>query len=312
MNRSVGYPLCFFLGGLIYSVLPQDAAKADPQKFYFCESSNNFFPYVQTCAGSWRVIDPKAMAAVTAPPPAPAQIPLPEPATSTAASPPEPVPQRIVAFPKGMAPPPPASPANAYTPVLQPAVLQQAAPAAPVPTPPVKGPVVFAYGDNPTIVCAVSQLCDVALQPGEKINHVTLGDPDHWKVDQASEGNAPNETQHLIIQPSTTDLETSMIVLTRLRTYHVRLESHAKDYMLQVTFSYPEAAAAAGAKPAEEAGAGDDGLVKVGNVTYVKGREPKMLVTRAAQDEPPQPEPAPRPEVAAQAPAGPVVPIGPQ
>lgn len=166
-----------------------------------------------------------------------------------------------------------------------------------------KGPTVFVYGaaDTPTIVCAVSQICDMALQPGEKINHIILGDPDHWKVEPAEEGGAGVETQHLIIRPTSPDLDTSMIVLTRTRSYHVRLQSHRRDYMLQVAFSYPGAEIAqAVTSHAAVAQDSDDGFVKVGDVTYVKGREPKSLVTSGT--EPPLPAAAPRAQVSKEVP----------
>jgi len=163
-----------------------------------------------------------------------------------------------------------------------------------------KGPTLFVYGaDTPTIVCAVSQVCDMALQPGEKINHIILGDPDHWKVEPAEEGGAGSETLHLIIRPASPDLDTSMIVLTKTRSYHVRLQSHRRDYMLQVAFSYPEAqlAAAPTSMPAVSAAQpDDDGFVKVGDFTYVKGREPKALGSNKAA-EPAPPAAVPRPQV---------------
>jgi len=174
-----------------------------------------------------------------------------------------------------------------------------------------KGPTLFVYGaDTPTIVCAVSQVCDMALQPGEKINHIILGDPDHWKVEPAEEGGAGSETLHLIIRPASPDLDTSMIVLTKTRSYHVRLQSHRRDYMLQVAFTYPGVdvqslpgpVAAMPAKLVETPQDTDDGFVKVGDVTYVKGREPKSLISSGKSAEPPLPAAVPRPEVSKEVP----------
>lgn len=113
---------------------------------------------------------------------------------------------------------------------------------------PVSGPngsIRFVYGaQQPSIVCAVLQVCDVALQPGEQVNSIHLGDTARWTVDPAITGNGANETQHLIIKPMDVGLETSLLVTTNRRSYHLRLRSHRSEYMPQVAFSYPEDATA--------------------------------------------------------------------
>ena len=54
---------------------------------------------------------------------------------------------------------------------------------------PVSGPngaVRFLYGaQQPSIVCAVLQVCDVALQAGEQVNSINLGDTARWTVEPA-------------------------------------------------------------------------------------------------------------------------------
>jgi len=297
MSRSVGFSLFAGLGFAVYFIVPADAARADSQRYYFCESTNSFFPYVQSCAMPWKEVDPKPTANTTlalAQPPATST----PPASSAA---PDPAPRHgVVAFPIGMPPPQTAS-ASAAPLTVGPVPLAAAQPAEPAAA---RGPVIFAFGaETPTIVCAVSQLCDVALQAGEKINQIIVGDPDHWRVDPASEGAGFAETTHLIIRPTNPDLDTSLIVLTKTRIYHMRLQSHRRDYMLQVAFSYGERPEAAPARAVEqkavETDADDDGLVKVGGVTYVKGREPKMLTPKSSPDEPPLPVAAPTPQVTA-------------
>lgn len=107
------------------------------------------------------------------------------------------------------------------------------------------GAVVFAYGaQTPSIVCAVLQVCDVALQAAEQVNSINLGDTVRWNVEPAITGSGAGEVQHLIIKPLDVGLETSLVVTTNLRTYHLRLKSHRTEYMPQVVFSYPEEAAA--------------------------------------------------------------------
>ena len=107
------------------------------------------------------------------------------------------------------------------------------------------GTIKFLYGaQQPSIVCAVLQVCDVALQAGEQVNSINLGDTARWTVEPAITGSGPNEVQHLIIKPMDVGLETSLVVTTNRRSYHLRLRSHRTEYMPQVSFTYPEEAQA--------------------------------------------------------------------
>ncbi|KAI5912057.1 P-type conjugative transfer protein TrbG [Azoarcus sp. PA01] len=107
------------------------------------------------------------------------------------------------------------------------------------------GAVRFIYGaQQPSVVCAVLQVCDVALQPGELVNSIHLGDTARWTVEPAITGSGAAETQHLIIKPMDVGLETSLIATTNRRTYHLKLRSHRTEYMPQVAFTYPEDALA--------------------------------------------------------------------
>ncbi|MEY3202203.1 MAG: mating pair formation protein TrbG [Pseudomonadota bacterium] len=113
---------------------------------------------------------------------------------------------------------------------------------------PVIGPngfVRFVYGaQQPSIMCAVLQVCVVALQPGELVNSIHLGDAARWTVEPAITGTGAGETQQLIIKPLDVGLETSLVATTNRRTYHLKLRSHRTEYMPQVSFIYPEDAMA--------------------------------------------------------------------
>jgi P-type conjugative transfer protein TrbG len=113
---------------------------------------------------------------------------------------------------------------------------------------PVRGPdgsIRFLFGaQQPGIVCAVLQVCDVELQAGEQVNSIHLGDTARWTVEPAITGNGPAEVQHLIIKPMDVGLETSLIVTTNRRTYHLGLRSHRTEFMPRVGFTYPEEALA--------------------------------------------------------------------
>jgi len=107
------------------------------------------------------------------------------------------------------------------------------------------GTVRFIYGaQQPSIVCAVLQVCDIALQAGEQVNSINLGDTARWTVEPAITGVGDTEVQHLIIKPMDVGLETSLVVTTNRRTYHFKLRSHRTEYMPQVAFTYPEEALA--------------------------------------------------------------------
>jgi type IV secretion system protein TrbG len=107
------------------------------------------------------------------------------------------------------------------------------------------GSVKFVYGaQHPQIVCAVLQVCDVALQAGEQVNSIQLGDTARWMVEPAISGSGPTETVHLIIKPTDVGLSTSLVVTTNRRAYHLRLRSHRSEYIPQASFIYPEEALA--------------------------------------------------------------------
>lgn len=102
------------------------------------------------------------------------------------------------------------------------------------------GAVSFVFGTQQiNIVCAVLQLCDVEMQPGEQVNNLNVGDP-RFSVEPAISGAGAAEVQHLVIKPLDTGLQTTLIVTTNRRTYHLNLRSHRTDFMPRVVFTYPE------------------------------------------------------------------------
>ena len=111
------------------------------------------------------------------------------------------------------------------------------------PTPGPEGSVSFLFGaSQPSIVCAVMQVCDIELQAGEQVNSVHLGDAARWTIEPAITGRSDSEVQHLIVKPMDVGLSTSLIVTTNRRTYHLRLRSAHYDYMPRITFVYMDEA----------------------------------------------------------------------
>src|SRR5271166_6617510 len=102
------------------------------------------------------------------------------------------------------------------------------------------GAVQFTWpAEIPSIVCAVLQVTDVALEPGEAITSVSTGDNLRWSVEAVVSGEGPAQQPHLIIKPFDRGLATSVIVTTTRRTYRLTLRSTDQQYMHAVSFTYP-------------------------------------------------------------------------
>src|SRR5262245_31109549 len=103
------------------------------------------------------------------------------------------------------------------------------------------GAVQFTWpAEIPSIVCAVLQVTDVALEPGEAITSVSTGDNLRWSVEAVVSGEGGSSQPHLIIKPFDRGLVTSVVVTTTRRSYHLTLRSTDQAYMHEVSFTYPE------------------------------------------------------------------------
>ena len=103
------------------------------------------------------------------------------------------------------------------------------------------GEIIYVYGaQSLDVVCAVLQVCDIALQPGEQINTIHLGDTARWLLEPAITGSAGTEQQHVIVKPLDIGLKTNLILATNRRTYHINLTSHKTKFMPLVSFAYPD------------------------------------------------------------------------
>ena len=104
------------------------------------------------------------------------------------------------------------------------------------------GVVRFLYGAGlPAVVCAPLQVCTVALQPGEIVNNINVGDSVRWKITPAFSGDSSTgRTTHLIIKPADAGLVSSLNVATNRRVYAIKLVSTQSDWMPLVAFNYPD------------------------------------------------------------------------
>jgi len=101
------------------------------------------------------------------------------------------------------------------------------------------GRVLFVYGQaQPTIVCGLFLICDIAMEPGEFIDTVNIGDSTRWVLNPARVGEGDSVTDHILIKPEEAGLVTSLFVATNRRSYMMKLRSTERDSMGQVGFLY--------------------------------------------------------------------------
>ncbi|QIQ22518.1 P-type conjugative transfer protein TrbG [Zophobihabitans entericus] len=107
------------------------------------------------------------------------------------------------------------------------------------------GSIKYLFGaQQVSIVCAVMRVCDLALQPGELVNGLHVGDSGRWIIEPAVSGSGAGEVIHVLIKPFDVGLETTLFIATNRRTYNINLKSHRTQYMPAVSFTYPEEAIA--------------------------------------------------------------------
>lgn len=101
------------------------------------------------------------------------------------------------------------------------------------------GSVNFIFGSTmPSIVAAPLRLCDIQLEPGEFIKDVQVGDVVRWMLSASVSGSGDDMVSHVIIKPIEANLETTLVIATDRRTYHLNLVSRKSDYMPIVGFTY--------------------------------------------------------------------------
>ena len=99
------------------------------------------------------------------------------------------------------------------------------------------GAIEYPYGfSRPTITCAPLHVCSVALQDGESITSVSLGDTVRWLLQTAVAGNKPV----MAIKPTQAGLSTNLMVTTdKGRVYYMHLVSSKTEYVPMVNWYDP-------------------------------------------------------------------------
>ena len=110
-----------------------------------------------------------------------------------------------------------------------------------MPRPDEDGVVRFLYGATmPSVVCARLHVCDLALQPGEIVNNIDIGDKARWSITPGLSGGGSNLVTHIMVKPYDAGLSTNLIILTNRRTYSIKLVSEQSAWMPLVGFNYPD------------------------------------------------------------------------
>ena len=83
------------------------------------------------------------------------------------------------------------------------------------------------------------RVTDIYLEPGEKvIEQPFCGDTTRWNIGGGVSKTAGVDTQHLYLKPSEEGLETTLIINTDRRIYHLIIKSFKDTFMLAVMWRY--------------------------------------------------------------------------
>jgi type IV secretion system protein VirB9 len=125
------------------------------------------------------------------------------------------------------------------------------------------------YGQaGASIECPVLTVCDLALDRGETVLGIALGDTERWSVEPAFSGTGGGRIQHAFIKAFAPDLRTNLILHTdQGRTYLVELRSSRQGEATvgpqRLSFYYPESVLAEWRRLAAEQAAAKAEAVRV-------------------------------------------------
>ena len=90
------------------------------------------------------------------------------------------------------------------------------------------------------IYCQPYRVTDVQLEPGEQVIEMPfLSESKVWEIGAGVSRVGGVDTQHFFLKPAYSGLETSFIIITDKRVYHLMLKSYRDTYMTQVKWEYP-------------------------------------------------------------------------
>ena len=106
----------------------------------------------------------------------------------------------------------------------------------------VHGTMYYDFDDDFTyeIYCQPYRVTDIQLEPGEQVIEMPfLSEEKVWEIGAGVSRSGSYDVQHFFIKPAYSGLETSFIIITDKRIYHLMLKSFRDCYMTQVKWQYP-------------------------------------------------------------------------
>jgi type IV secretion system protein VirB9 len=102
--------------------------------------------------------------------------------------------------------------------------------------------IIFPYdpGNLYQIYATPLNVTDIQFQAGEQIISIAAGDTARWQVSRTASGADSHRTEHLLIKPLEEDLDTTMVVTSNMRAYHLLLKSTKNTFMATVQWQYQE------------------------------------------------------------------------
>ena len=102
----------------------------------------------------------------------------------------------------------------------------------------------FGGKTEPLLTCRPLYVCDIALQAGETVLNLAIGDSLRWVIAAAQSGPG-GSTPHVLVKPTELNLATNLIMTTTKRVYYVRLASATEAPSPRLSYSYPDDESAA-------------------------------------------------------------------
>ena len=101
----------------------------------------------------------------------------------------------------------------------------------------------FPFGESqPVLTCKPLRVCDVQLEPGERVIDVAVGDSDRWLTSKLESGAERARVAHVVVKPTEFNVSTNLVIATDRRVYHLGLVSAQGEkggYFRSVRFYYP-------------------------------------------------------------------------
>ena len=94
-------------------------------------------------------------------------------------------------------------------------------------------------GMRPRIICQVSMITDIELEPGERVTNFSISDGQNWSISATWSGAVDNITTHVLLRTFFPGLKSNLTILTDRRIYEMELVSGIDvHHMAYVGFRY--------------------------------------------------------------------------